>query len=75
MEHISGDLVILLAMSLVTGIVALVALFVRAVLAGRMASEDSSWRRWGDRAFRLELLLDVAAVAVLTLTIAGLAGG
>jgi uncharacterized membrane protein YoaK (UPF0700 family) len=46
--------------------VALGAFLSGAVLGGRMASEDSSWHRWADRAFLLEaLLLGVAAVAAV----------
>jgi uncharacterized membrane protein YoaK (UPF0700 family) len=43
--------------------VALLAFLSGAVLGGRMATEESSWHRWADRAFMLEaLLLGVAAV-------------
>jgi uncharacterized membrane protein YoaK (UPF0700 family) len=43
--------------------VALVAFLSGAVLGGRVASKESSWHRWADRAFMLEaLLLGVAAV-------------
>jgi len=43
--------------------VALVAFLAGAVLGGRMASHDSSWHRWADRALLLEaFLLGVAAV-------------
>jgi uncharacterized membrane protein YoaK (UPF0700 family) len=42
---------------------ALLAFLSGAVLGGRMASEESGWHRWADRAFMLEaLLLGAAAV-------------
>jgi uncharacterized membrane protein YoaK (UPF0700 family) len=46
--------------------VALLAFLLGAVLGGRLAFDESSWRRWADKAFMLEaLLLGVAAVTAV----------